>query len=146
MGLPQGKCNTETPSDGPFKASNPRLSLVSEDDTQRQTRATQADDDAVAAQTHPRGCSCHVNTARRRKREQRDREEGILAVGEIVEAHESVKEDWTNRYDSRPTDVRERVWFDPLFTPVDATEKEEKFIRTRRIRRRNLRFQRGGQA
>lgn len=83
-----------------------------------------------------------MDAVRRRKREQRERQEGILAAGEIVEAHESVKEDWTNRHDSRPTDVRERVWFDPLFTPVDATEKEQQFIKTRRIRRRNLRFKR----
>lgn len=145
MGLSQGKCNTETPSDGLLKASNPRLSLVSEDDTQRQTRATQADDDAVAAQTHTTGCSCHVDAVRQEKRRKRDRQEGVAVFGRIVEAHESVKEDWKEYHDRRPDDVREAVWFDPLYTPTNPTEKEQKFIKTRRIRRRNLRFERGGQ-
>ena len=67
--------------------------------------------------------------------EERPREEEFARR---VRAHESVKEDWTERFDDRPEDIRPAVWHDPLYEPSNPTEKEARFIKTRHIRRRVL--------
>jgi hypothetical protein len=53
-------------------------------------------------------------------------------------AHESVIDDCTEHHDDRPDDVREEVWLDPLHEPSDPSEAEERFLQTRKIRRRPL--------
>lgn len=93
-----------------------------------------------------RGCSCRVDAAREKARRRREKREGLPALVRHIRAHQSTVEDWTRHRDDRPEGVREEVWRDPLFEPAEpASEQEARFVRTRRLRRRQLR-QWGGQA
>jgi hypothetical protein len=69
------------------------------------------------------------------EKEERPREDEFEAC---VQAHESVVDDWTEHHDDRPDGVRERVWLDPLYEPVNPTETEKRFVKKRKIRRRTL--------
>jgi hypothetical protein len=90
------------------------------------------------------GCSCRVDAAIERAAERQKERDGVYARDRRVVAHASVLEDWTEHHDERPEDVRREVWVDPFFEPVNPTHPERRFVQTRRIRQRTLRW-RGGQ-
>lgn len=74
--------------------------------------------------------------------ESQSKTEQEKAAKRYIHAHQSVRQDWTEHDDARPSDVRERVWTDPFYTPTSfISERERRFVQTRRIRRRTGQYE-----
>ncbi|WP_435180465.1 hypothetical protein [Halorussus sp. AFM4] len=56
-----------------------------------------------------------------------------------IHAHQSVRQDWTRHHDDCPDGVRREVWINPFFEPETfVSEKERRFVQTRKMRRRRM--------
>lgn len=58
--------------------------------------------------------------------------DAVAVARRHVHAHESAVDEWTQHRDERPADIREEVWRDPLYSPVEpANAVEARFLETR---------------